>query len=129
VNAKSGLKGIFLAALILVAGVAFAASKGSLELQHPTSVAGKKLSSGNYNVRWDGSGDQVQLKIYQGKNEVASAPARVVKMDHRTSADSALVNTNADGSYSLSQIRFGGKDFALEIVNDAGGSAGSGASR
>ncbi len=128
-NAKSGLKGIFLAALVLVAGIAFGASKGSLELQHPTSVAGKKLSSGNYSLRWDGTGDQVQVKIYQGKNEVVSAPAKVVKMDHRPTADSALVNTNADGSYSLSQIRFGGKDYALEIVNDGGGTSGAGASR
>jgi hypothetical protein len=133
VNSKSGLntKGFLLAAIVLVAGTAFAAAnKGSLDLMHPTSVAGKQLASGSYSVRWEGTGDQVDLKIYQGKNVVASVPARVVKMDRPANNDSSVVNTNSDGSYSLSQIRFGHKDFALEIVNDGGaGSAGAGASR
>ena len=81
-------------------------------------------------MRWDGSGDQVDLKIYQGKNMVVSVPARMVKLERRTPADSTILNTNADGSYSLSQIRFGNKDYAIEIANDAGGSSsGAGASR
>ena len=81
-NLGSSLKGIFLSVMVLAAGSALAASKGSLELQHPTSVAGKQLAKGNYTVRWDGTGDQVDLKIYQGKNVVASTPARVVKVEH-----------------------------------------------
>lgn len=130
-NAKSGLniKGSLLAALVVLATTAFAASKGSLELQHPTNVAGTKLSSGNYTVRWDGSGDQVDLKIYQGKNVVASTPARVVKMEHKPVNNSALVTSNSDGSFSLSEIRFGGKDFALQIGGEGSGAASGGASR
>ena len=127
-NAKSGAKwtGILLAAIVLVAGSAFASSKGSLELQHATSVAGKQLQQGNYTVRWDGSGDQVQLKIYKGKNEVASAPARLVKVQPSQS-NSAVVNTDSNGNFSLAEIRFGGKDYALQILsNAAGASAGSG---
>jgi len=129
-NFGSSLKGIFLAVMVLAAGSALAASKGSLELQHPTSVAGKQLAKGNYTVLWDGTGDQVELKVYQGKNVVASTPARVVKVEHPIASDSAVVNSNSDGTLTLSQIRFGGKKFALELVNDAGGSAaGAGASR
>jgi hypothetical protein len=133
VNTKYGLsiKGFLLTALVLVAGVAFAAgNKGSLDLQHPTNVAGKQLASGSYSLRWDGTGDQVDLKIYQGKNVVASVPAKVVKVDHRASNNSAVLNSNSDGSYSLAQIRFGGKDYALDIVNDgSSGSSAAGASR
>ena len=73
------LKSIFLVVTVLAAGSALAANKGSLELQHPTTVAGKQLAIGNYTVQWEGSGDQVDLKIYQGKNVVASTPARVLK--------------------------------------------------
>lgn len=128
----SGLrrKCILFAAVVLLAGTALADSnKGSLELEHPTSVAGKQMAMGNYIVRWDGTGDQVQLKLYRGKDEVASAPARMVKLDHRASNNSAVVNANSDGSYSLSQIRFGGKDYALEIVSDGGSSSSGAASR
>jgi hypothetical protein len=129
-NFGSSLKGIFLGVVVLAGGSALASSKGSLELQHPTSVAGKQLASGSYTVRWEGSGDQVDLKIYQGKNVVASTPARVVKVESPATSDSAVVVANSDKTFSLSQIRFGGKKFALELVNDAGGAAaGAGASR
>jgi len=128
VNARSGrtFKAILLATAVLLAGSAFASSKGSLELQHPTNVAGKQLASGTYTVRWDGNGEQVQLKIFQGKNEVASAPARMVEVAQPPQNNSAVVNTNSDGSYSLAEIRFGGKKYALQITNDAGSSGASG---
>jgi hypothetical protein len=128
-NLGSSLKGIFLALMVL-AGSALAASKGSLQLQHPTSVAGKQLAQGNYTLRWEGSGDQVELKIYQGKNVVASTSARIVKVEHPTASDSAVVNSDAEGGFSLSEIRFGRKSYALQLMNDAGGAAaGAGASR
>lgn len=129
-NFGSSLKGVFLGVLVLAAGSALASSKGSLELQHPTSVAGKQLAKGNYTVRWDGTGDQVDLQIYQGKNLVATTPARVLKVERPIASDSAVVNANADGGFSLSEIRFGRKSYALRIVNDAGSAAaGAGASR
>jgi hypothetical protein len=132
VKAKSGLtlKGILLTAVVLIAANTFAASnKGSLELQHPASVAGKQLATGNYTLRWEGTGDQVELKIYHGKDVVASTPAKLVQVEHPTPSNSAVVNTNSDGSYSLSQIRFGGKHYALEIPAEGEGASGAAASR
>jgi hypothetical protein len=126
---KQSLKGIFLAAVVLVAGSALAASKGSLELQHPTSVGGKQLATGNYTVQWDGTGDQVELKIFQGKNAVATTPARVVKVERRQPHNAAITVTNGDGTSSLSQIVFGGKDYALEVASEGGASGAAGAAR
>jgi hypothetical protein len=125
----SSLKHIFLAAVVLAAGSAVASSKGSLELQHPTTVAGKQLATGSYTVQWEGSGDQVDLKIYQGKNVVASTPARILKVDHPAASNSAVVTANDDKTYTLSEIRFAGKKFTLAIGGDASGAAaGAGAS-
>lgn len=124
----SSLKGILLAAVILAAGSALAASKGSLDLQHPTNVGGKQLASGTYTVRWDGTGDQVDLKIYQGKKEVASTPARVTKIERPSPSNSAVITSNGDNTFSLVEIRFSGKDFALQIANAAGGAGAAGAS-
>jgi hypothetical protein len=132
VNAKSGLtfKGTLLAAVVLIAATTFAASnKGSLELQHPASVAGKQLATGDYTVRWEGTGDQVELKIYHGKDVVISTPARLVQVEHPVANNSAVVNTNPDGTFSLSQIRFGGKHFALEIPAGGEGASGAASSR
>jgi hypothetical protein len=122
------LKSIFLVVTVLAAGSALAANKGSLELQHPTTVAGKQLAVGNYTVQWEGSGDQVDLKIYRGKNVVASTPARVLKVDHPIASNSAVVAANGDKTYTLSEIRFAGKKFALGIVSDASGTGSSGGS-
>jgi hypothetical protein len=122
----SSLKHICLAAVVLAAGSALAATKGSLELQHPTSIAGKQLASGNYTVRWEGTGDQVELKIYQGKNVVLSTPARIMKVDHRASSNSAVVVANSDKTYTLQEIRFAGKDFVLGITSAGSGAGASG---
>lgn len=115
-------KGLLLA-LVLVAGNAWAASKGSLDLQHRTNVGGAQLASGKYTVRWEGTGDQVEVKIYDGRKLVATTQAHVVKVDSRQSNDTALVSNNQDGSVSLSEIRFGGKDYALQISDTGGGTA------
>ena len=127
-NAVRSLKSILLAGVVLTAGTALAANKGSLQLQHPTSIAGKQLATGDYTLQWDGSGDQVELKVMKGKNLVASTPARVVKID-APRYDTVLTNSNSDGSSSLSQIRFRGKTFALEIAGEGGGAGAAGASR
>ena len=128
-NAVRSVKGMFLAGVVLTAGLALASSKGSLELQHPTNVGGKQLATGKYTVQWEGTGDQVELKILQGKKEVATAPARMVKVERPMRNNAAITTTNSDGSSSLSQIVFGGKDYALELSGEGGAAGAAGAGR
>jgi len=130
VNSVSSIcKGVLVAVAVLVSTSVWAESKGPLELQHPTAVGDKTLASGNYVVRWEGTGDQIQVKIYRGKNVVASVPARVIQLDSRPGYDSAVVNQGSNGALSLSEIRFGGKKFALRINGEGASSGASGASR
>jgi hypothetical protein len=126
-NLKNVVRGGLLPALVLFALSAFAVSKGSLQLQHPTNVGGKQLATGNYTVQWDGTGDQVDLKVYQGKKEVASTSVHVVKMDRPASYDQTVTSAGDGGSSSLAEIRFRGKNFALRVAGE-GGSSSSGAS-
>ena len=128
-KSKRSLKGILLAGVVLLAGSALAASKGPLELQQPASVAGTQLKSGTYTVQWEGTGDQVQLKIYKGKKEVASTSARVVTLEKPVDRDATLLRRNDDGTLTVTRINFGRKNFALEISGDGGGSSAAGASR
>ena len=123
------LKGVLVAIAVLVSTSVWAESKGGLQLQHPTAVGDKTLASGNYVVRWEGTGNQVELKIYQGKNVVASVPARVIQLNSKSDNDSAVVNKDNNGAHSLSEIRFGGKKFALRINGEGASSSSSGASR
>jgi len=123
-NLQRSLKGLVLVSAVLFAGSALAASRGALELHEAANVAGKQLKSGTYTVQWEGSGDQVQLKIYQGKNEVASTQAKMVTLDKPQANDGTLMRRNDDGTMTVMRINFGGKKFAFEI-NGEGGSAGA----
>jgi hypothetical protein len=120
--------GILIAVVVLVTTAAWAESKGSLGLSAETNVGGKMLPEGVYSLRWEGTGDQIELKIYKGKNMVASVPAHLVQLDAPAASNNALVNT-AGGTRWLSQIRFGGKKYAIEIANQGGGSGSAGASK
>ena len=126
-NFAKCFKGLVLGSALLLASTAFAANKGSLQLNSPATVAGKQLAAGEYTVKWDGSGKSVQLEIMKGKNVVATLPAQIVNLDRAPEYDSAVVSTASDGSRNLSQIRFSGKKWALEVVGE-GGASSSGAS-
>ena len=119
------VKSVILTAVVLLAGSAFAASKGSMELLKPATVAGTQLAAGSYTVLWDGQGDQVQLQIFRGKKAITSTSAHLVKLEHPLSENSVVVVPNNDGSRSVSRINFGKKDFALELSSEGAGSGAS----
>jgi hypothetical protein len=128
-NQVTSMQTLVLASAVLLATSAFAVNKGSVELMHPTQVAGKQLAAGSYKIQWDGSGDQVQLSIRQGSKEVASTSARVVQIQSPSPNNNALITVNPDGTRSLSQIRLRGKTFALDLGGEGSGSGSSGAGR
>ena len=127
-NFAKTFKGLILGSALLLATTAFAASKGSLQLTAPATVAGKQLAAGDYTVKWDGNGPSVQLEILKGKNVVATVPAQVVTLDHESNYDSAVVNTDGSGGRVLSQIRFSGKKMALSVGGEGSGASSSGSS-
>jgi len=121
------LKGSLLSLALLLASSAFAANKGSLQVYSDIMVGGKQLKAGSYNVTWEGSGNSVQLNILKGKNVVATAPAQMVTLPKAPDRNAAVLNRNSDGSVSLSEVRFAGKTYSLQVSEDPSGSA-SGAS-
>lgn len=121
---KSAVMGLAL----LFASSAFAASKANMTLNHPTTVNGTQLKAGDYKLEWEGSGPDVQLSIVQGKNVVAKVPAKVVELNSKSANDAAVLKDNGNGTTSLTEARFAGKNFSLKI---GGGDDGmqSGSSR
>jgi hypothetical protein len=108
-------KFLVLGLAVLLATSAFASNKGYLQLTDAVMVSGKQVPAGDYSVKWEGSGNNVQLSIMRGKNVVATTPARVVDLSESAITDSAVLRSNADGSKSLTEVRFNGKKFALAI--------------
>lgn len=108
-------KGLLLGLAVLLATVAFASNKGSLNVTDNCTVAGKQLNKGDYKVSWEGNGPDVQVSIMKGKEVVATVPAHMTELTASPRNDSAVLSNNGDGSKNLSEIRFAGKKYALAI--------------
>jgi len=120
---------LLLGLALLLATSAFASNKGSLQLNEAVNVSGKQLAAGDYTVKWDGAGPNVQASIMKGRNVVATVPAHLVDLDRAPGSDAAVTTSNADGSRSLTQIRFSGKKAALAIGEEASKAESSEASK
>ena len=122
-------KGFLMGLALLLATSGFAANKGSLEVSDPVTVNGKQLAAGEYTVKWDGAGPNVELSIMKGKNVVATVPAHMLDLEQSPSRDSIVTNTNSDGHRSLSEIRFSGKKYAFAVNNESAKAESSGTNK
>jgi hypothetical protein len=121
-------KTVVLGLAVLLASSAFASNKGSLHVHEAFVVNGQQLAPGEYQLRWDGTGSNVEVSFLQGKKEVAKASAKVVALDKAYDNDSAVLD-HASGKTAVSEVRFAGKKYALAIgateKADMGGSSDS----
>jgi hypothetical protein len=110
-------KTIVLGLAVLLASSAFASDKGSLQVGEAFVVNGQQLAPGEYQLRWDGTGSNVEVSFMRGKKEVAKTTAKLVSLDQVSANDSAVID-HASGRATISEVRFGGKKYALVIGGD-----------
>ena len=129
-NVSKISKGLLLGLALLLATSGFAANnKGSLQVDNPVTVNGKSLAAGEYTVKWEGAGPNVELNIMKGKNVVATVPAHMLDLEQSPSRDSIVTNTNSDGHKSLSEIRFSGKKYAFAVNTESAKAESSGTNK
>jgi hypothetical protein len=107
--------GLLIGSAFLLAADAFAANKGNLHVSSPETVAGERLTAGDYTVRWEGAGPRVQLKIMQRAKVIVTIPAKLVALDGAAPGDTVIVQIDSDGSRTISEISFSGQRFAFQI--------------
>ena len=112
-------KGLLLGLALVLATSAFASNKGSIQVQEPFTVSGQQLPAGDYQVKWEGTGSNVEVSILKGKKVVATSPAYMVDLNQSSSYDSAVVRKNDDGTRSLAEIRISGKKYALALGSES----------
>ena len=100
---------------MLFATTAFAANKGSLQVQSTTMAGKTQLPPGEYTVQWEGPGPDVELKIKLHNRVKATVPAKVIPLDQPLREDAAILYTDGNGGRRLLEIRFSGKKFFLQI--------------
>ena len=107
-------KTVVLGLAVLLASSAFASNKGSLHVQESIDVAGQQLAAGDYQLRWDGTGSNVEVSFMQGRKEVAKTSAKLVNLDKASENDLAVVD-HSSGKAIVTEVRFAGKKYALAI--------------
>ena len=108
---------------VLLATGAFASNKGSLHVEEAVQVNGQQIPAGDYQLRLDGTGSNVELSFMQGKKEVAKTSAKVVTLEQAPPNDATVVDRRSGAS--LSEVRFAGKKFALAISGEASSASAS----
>lgn len=117
-------KSLMIGVTLLLAVSAFAATKGSLQLNNAVVLNGTTLKPGDYKVEWDGSGPNVELSILQGKSVVAKTTARLVDLSSPAQNDAAVTTKNDSGPNSLTGLRFHGKKYGLDLASASDGMQG-----
>jgi hypothetical protein len=117
-------KSLFMGFALVLATSAFAATKGSLQLNNPVVLNGTTLKAGDYKVEWDGSGPNVELSILKGKSVVAKTSAHVVDLPAAAQEDAAVTVKNDSGPSSLAGLRFHGKKYGLDLSSASDGMQG-----
>ncbi|MFZ3263179.1 MAG: hypothetical protein WA172_04210 [Terriglobales bacterium] len=125
---KSVAKSLVLGMAVLLATGAFASNnKGSLHVQEAVEINGQQLPAGYYEVRWQGTGSNVELSFMQGKKEIAKTSAKEIELNQVPVYDSAEID-HSGGKATVSEVRFAGKKtaFAFGLSDRAamGGSSG-----
>jgi hypothetical protein len=112
---SKSLQGLLLGSALLSATNAIAENRGTLHVSSPEMLAGERLTPGDYTVRWEGAGPDVQLRIMRGAKVLVSVPARIVPLDNASPSDSVVIQIYGNGVRSVSQISFSGQKVALQI--------------
>lgn len=109
-------KSVVMALALLIASSAFAgnSSKGSLHLSEAAQINGQAVSAGDYQLRWEGTGTNVEVSVMQGKKVVTKGPARLVELKSASNNDSAVVDKSA-GTPTITEVRFAGKKYVLAM--------------
>jgi hypothetical protein len=108
-------KSVLLALAFLPAAGAFAANKGSMHISSPEDLAGQTLDVGDYTVRWEGEGPDVELKVMQGKKLIATAAAHKLALPSPSAENGVEIDTD-DGNHKLALIFFSGNPVAFQIL-------------
>ena len=108
---------ILFAGSLLLCGTAFAAktNKKTMHLYEKDKLEGTVLNPGNYRVEWTGTGPNVELNIVQGRDTVATVPARVVIENASYEHDGYVLKPAKNGGESIEEIFFSGAKYDLKI--------------
>jgi hypothetical protein len=112
---------VLLGSSLLLSASAFAGNgnKKSLHIYDTVTLDGKQLPAGDYKFEWTGTGPDVQLNVFKGKETVASVSAHIVSAAAPNKQDGYTSSASKDGSPAVTGVFFSGDKFGIELGNSA----------
>jgi hypothetical protein len=101
---KSIVKMFAIALVLMLAVSAFAGNTASVRLTTDATVAGTKLTAGEYKVTIDGTGPEVKVIFAQGKDVKATVSGTATEEKAAPEFSSVVTNKTADG-VKIAEIR------------------------
>ncbi len=99
--------GLMLVAMcISLSAIAKDKNEGNFTLSSPAQVGSTQLQPGDYKATWDGSGSDVQVKILQGKNVVATTSAKLVQKEQPAPYSAVTLSNPSNGTATLNELSF-----------------------
>ncbi len=104
--AKYSIGLMLLAMSISLTAFAKDKNEGKFTLSSPAQMGTTQLQPGDYKVTWDGSGSEVQVKILQGNNVVATTSAKLVQKERPAPYSAVTLSTPANGTATVNELSF-----------------------
>lgn len=101
-------------ALAVSATSVLASSSKDILVREGTVVAGKTLDDGEYQLKWTGTGDNVQVVISRGSKVYKATGALETRSEEMTN-DAVLYEKTGDETWKIKEIRFAGKKEVLVL--------------
>jgi len=99
--------------LVLAMSAVAAENSGKFTLPSAAELNGKSLAAGEYKVRWEGQGPDVQVTVSRGKETITTAAAKLVDRGEKAQRNAVVMNTNGGGAGSIIELRLSGKRSVL----------------
>jgi hypothetical protein len=94
---------------------AFARDKNlrSVDIPDAVQIGTTQLSAGEYKVKWDGTGPQVQVSFLRDGKLIANVPGTLKTDDNQVTQDDVIIEPANGATKSLKEIDFGHQREAL----------------
>lgn len=111
---------LFAGSLLLpLAAFAANANKKTMHLYEKAKIEGKLLNPGDYKVEWSGPGPNVELSIVQGRDTLATVPAKIVAENTPNDQDGYVLQPAKSGGQAINEIFFHGMRYDLQVQPSA----------
>lgn len=98
--------------------VLWANNEKTLPLRTEVSLNGQKLTAGFYEISWVSHSPEATVTFVRAGHVMVTAMGRWVDRGAKSSTDAFVYTNNSDGSHTLLEIRFAGKNQALVFAGN-----------